>query len=258
MLQKQTTSGAHNSYGKTKQLNRVFSFSDLLTPPTLRRSSRNQKLPWSEGTSKKVNISQSKQQLNTKCLLDKGFFLSQTATAVGGVGSLQQPPDTGLIEKSERLQQGCIYWSAGGAMGGATDVAGRVPSSANAIGWRWQCAVLRHQPVLLVFPLSSVFFPLVRGLCRCWKPWRMGYKQAGDAVWRVKHGARGLCACTYHSAPPCLRYNVAIPLFFFSVPMKVQITQEVTVWPHWSLAVVCLGQRCSFFPWWSWKQPLEL
>lgn len=104
-----------------------------------------------------MNISQSKQQLNTKCLLDKVFF-RQTATAVGGVGSLQQPPDTGLIEKSERLQQGCIYWSAGGARGGATDVAGRVPSSANAIGWRWQCAVLRHQPVLLVFPLSSVFF----------------------------------------------------------------------------------------------------
>lgn len=135
-----------------------------------------------------------------------GSFSGQTATANRGMGrfdSLQK--QQGLIEKTDQGSQCCIYWSAGAAGGGATDVAGRLPSSASAIGWKCLCAVLRHLPVFRLF--SDYFLSMDFADIENLGGWVTNSREHGVTC---AHGTRGLCACTYHSAPPCLRCNVAI------------------------------------------------
>lgn len=167
-------------------------------------------------------------------------FSSQTATANRGVGrfdSLQK--QQGLIEKSEQDSQCSIYWSAGASGGGATDVAGRLPSSANAIGWRCLCPMLWHELVFRLFSFCTWTLPTLKTLAD-------QLQTAGNIEWRV-HAVLQVYADA-HITPllPASAAMLKFTFIFLCPDESSDCTVHYNKWPHWSLTVVYLGQSYRF------------
>lgn len=148
-----------------------------------------------------------------------------------------------LIEKSERGSQCCIYWTAGTAGGGATDVAGRVPSSAHAIGWRCRCAVERHQPMfsslvfLLIFFLS-VDFADIENL----GGWVINKQGTPCDVWTRPSRSVRMHISLRSTLSPKQCCNSGFFFFFFCADESSDYTDAYNTWPHCRILVVCLGQ----------------
>lgn len=143
----------------------------------------------------------------------QGFFLVRQQRQTE-VGTLQQPLDTEVTDWEERARLTMLHLLVGWCCEGRGHWCGRACAIIRERNWlEVSVRSLMASTYVFVFRLSSSFF-FVRGLCRYWKPWRMSYKQAREHRVTCEHGSRGLCACTYHSAPPCLRYNVAIQVYF--------------------------------------------